>query len=138
MGERGVRSTLAAFLAETLCALERLEEANEFTEISEATAARDDVVTQVVWRTARAKVDARRAQLESAERLAREARRLAEATDFPDLRAGAATALAEVLRLAGRADEAEPLVHEAREIHERKGNVVAARAAGSLLTAQAR
>jgi len=138
MGERGVRSTLAAFLAEALCALERFDEAKQFTEISEATAARDDIVTQVVWRTARAKIHARRAQLENAERLAREARTLAEETDFPDLRAGSATALAEVLLLAGRADEAEPLVHEAREIHERKGNVVAARAAGSLLTAQAR
>jgi class 3 adenylate cyclase/tetratricopeptide (TPR) repeat protein len=138
MGEKGARSTLAAFLAETLCAQNRMAEAAELTEVSARTAGSDDVVTQVVWRTARAKAYARQGRLPEAETLAAEAHALSKPTDFPDLRAGAALALAEVLLLEGRVDEAEPLVAEAQDAHERKGNVLAARAAGSLLAAYAR
>jgi len=138
MGEKGARSTLAAYLAETVYAQGRYDEAEELSVVSETTAGSDDVVTQVVWRTARAKAHAARGRFADAEALAREARRLAEETDFPDLRAGAAAALAEVLLLADRADEAAPLIWTAQEIHERKGNVVAARAVESLFAAHAR
>jgi tetratricopeptide (TPR) repeat protein len=138
MGEKGMRSTLAAYLAEALCAQGRLEEAEQFSEICERTAGSDDIVAQVLWRTALAKVYARRERFAEAERLALEADRLAEETDFPELRAGATMALAEVLFVSGRIDEAQPLARHAQEIHERKGNVVAARAAESLFTAYAR
>jgi tetratricopeptide (TPR) repeat protein len=138
MGEKGMRSTLAAFLAETLCAQNRFAEAEELTELSATTAGSDDIVTQVVWRTARAKAYARRSRFAEAEALASEAYELSEATDFPDLRAGAALALAEVLLLDGRVEEAEPLARASRALHERKGNIVAARAADSLLAAYAR
>jgi class 3 adenylate cyclase len=138
MGEKGMRSTLAAYLAESLCAQGRLDEAEQFSEICERTAGSDDIVTQVLWRTALAKVYARRERFAEAERLALEADRLAEETDFPELRAGATMALAEVLFVSGRIDEAQPLARHAQEIHERKGNVVAARAAESLFTAYAR
>ena len=138
MGEKNVRSVLAAFLAEALCAQHRLEEAEQFTEISKSTAGGDDIVTQVVWRTARAKVFARRDHPEEAEQLAREATELAQPTDFPDLQAAAALALAEARLAGGHREEAERLVEHAQEIHERKGNVVAARAAGSLFAANAR
>ena len=67
--------------AEALCAQHRLEEAEQFTEISKSTAGGDDIVTQVVWRTARAKVFARRDHPEEAEQLAREATELAQPTD---------------------------------------------------------
>ena len=138
MGELGMRSTLAAYLAEALYAQGRLDETELMSKICEDTAGSDDIVTQVIWRTARSKVLARRDQFDDAERLAREALDLADETDFPDLRAGAAMALGEVFLLAGRFDEAEPLVKTAQEIHEQKGNIVAARAAGSLFTAYAR
>jgi hypothetical protein len=73
-----------------------------------------------------------------AEQLAREAFELAQPTDFPDLQATAALALAEARLAAGHQSEAERLVRRAQEIHERKGNVVAARAAGSLFATYAR
>src|SRR5262249_16133754 len=73
MGERGVRSTIAAFLARALVADHRYAEAETFTEISEETGAVADVVTQAVWRCARARCRARGGQTEEAERLAREA-----------------------------------------------------------------
>src|SRR2546426_316516 len=138
MGEKGMRSTLAAYLAEALCAQGRLDEAARFSEICENTAGSDDIVTQVVWRTARAKIFARRERFQEAEKLAIEARGLAEETDFPDLRAGATMALAEVLFASGRSDDAQQLARDAQQSYERKGNVVAARAAESLFTAYAR
>jgi class 3 adenylate cyclase/tetratricopeptide (TPR) repeat protein len=137
MGEMGMRSTLAAYLAEALYAQGRLDEAEEFSEISALTAGSDDVVTQVVWRCTRAKTYAQRERIPEAARLAREAMTLAEPTDFPDLKAGAQVALSVVLMAEGRADDALPLVGRAQQILERKGNVVAARALSSLFPAYA-
>jgi class 3 adenylate cyclase/tetratricopeptide (TPR) repeat protein len=138
MGEKNARSVLAAFLAEALCAQDRLGEADEFSGISAEIAGSDDIATQVVWRTARAKVYARRQRLAEAEQLARDAAELADSTDFPDLQARASLALAEVLLAGGRQGDAERLVRRAKEIQERKGNVVAARAVASLFAAYAR
>jgi ATP/maltotriose-dependent transcriptional regulator MalT len=135
MGERGVRSTLAAFLADALCAQGRFEEAEGFATISEETAAEDDLVTQAVWRAARARVLARTDSFD-AERLAEEARTLAEPTDFLDLKARAATALADVLLARGNRAAAEFLLAEARELYERKGNLAAAAAIEQILAPQ--
>jgi hypothetical protein len=52
--------------------------------------------------------------------------RLAENTDFPELKASTTLDLAEVLDAADKTDEAQELVSRARELYERKGNVVAA------------
>jgi class 3 adenylate cyclase/tetratricopeptide (TPR) repeat protein len=135
MGERGIRSTLAAFLAEVLYAQGRLDEAEGLSRVSEEAAAEDDLVTQTIWRTARAKVLARRGDVETAERLADEAKALAEGTDFPDLQATAFLALAEVLRASGETTEAEPLIEAARATYRRKGNVVAADRTAQVLAA---
>jgi ATP/maltotriose-dependent transcriptional regulator MalT len=135
MGERGIRSTLAAFLAEVLYAQGRLDEAEDLSRVSEEAAAEDDLVTQTIWRTARAKVLARRGDVETAERLADEAKALAEGTDFPDLQATALLALAEVLRASGETTEAEPLIEAARATYRRKGNVVAADRTAQVLAA---
>jgi len=132
MGERALRSTLAAFLARALAAQGRYDEAEEYTRFSEETAGADDLVTQVVWRAARALVLAHRGELDAAERLAEDAARMAEETDFLDLQAGARLSLAEVLRLAGRAGEAAAAAAQAAATFERKGNLVAARNAATL------
>jgi hypothetical protein len=65
--------------------------------------------------------------------LAREGRELAARTDYLDLHARAVADLAEILRLEGRAQEATAAVEEAIRLHERKGNVVAARILRSLI-----
>jgi class 3 adenylate cyclase/tetratricopeptide (TPR) repeat protein len=133
MGERGIRSTVAAFLAQALVAAGRYDEAEELSLVSEELAAAADVVTQVVWRAARAPALARRGDDARAEELARQAVDLAETTDFLDLQGEALLALADVLRVAGRGEEASPLVRDARESYARKGNVVAALRTDALL-----
>ncbi|HEY3206115.1 MAG TPA: hypothetical protein VGJ58_04105, partial [Gaiellaceae bacterium] len=76
---------------------------------------------------------ARRDLLAEGEKLAREAARLAESTDALNRRGDVMLALGEVLRLAGRADEAGECVENAIAMYERKGNVAAAGSARAKL-----
>ena len=133
MGERGILSTVAAGLAEALYRQGRDEEAEHFTRTSEHAAAPDDLWSQVLFRVARAKVLARRGELEQAERLARKGVGLAEATDNIDMQADALIDLAEVLRLAGRTDDIAPVIDEALRRYKQKGNVISAERARTLL-----
>jgi class 3 adenylate cyclase/predicted ATPase len=126
MGERGTRSTLAAFLAQALAEAGRFEEAEEFAQVSAETGALADVVTQAVWRSASAQVLANNGELDLAERRAREASELAAGTDFLELQAMTSLSLAAVLGQVGTQGEAAALVADARRAHERKGNAVAA------------
>jgi ATP/maltotriose-dependent transcriptional regulator MalT len=91
----------------------------------------EDVDAHVGWRRVRAKLLARRGDVEAAERLAREATTSAARTDFLDLRARAVADLAEVLRLAGRSEESAAAVREAFRLYEQKGNIAAAAALAS-------
>ena len=79
-----------------------------------------------------ARVLARRGRFEEAERLAREGVAVAANCEFVVLHADVLLDLAEVLRLAGRPDEAEAATAEAVNIYERKGNVAAAERARAL------
>jgi tetratricopeptide (TPR) repeat protein len=133
MGETGYLSTTAGFLAEALYAQGRDEEALRYTKEGERAAAADDVLSQILWRAVRAKVLARRGDLESPEKLAREAVALADSTDFLDPRGTVHLALAEVLRLAGREREATAEAQESLRLHETKGNVVSAGWAWAML-----
>jgi DNA-binding SARP family transcriptional activator len=126
MGEKSFLSTVSAWLAEALLAEGRYEEAEEFTLASEAAASADDVVSQVGWRSVRARVLAQRGDVEQAEGLAREAVALGDATDGPEIQAGARVALAQVLGASGNADERAQLLDEACELYERKENTVLA------------
>jgi len=125
MGERGTRSTLAAFLAQALMEQGLYADAIEFSRISEETSAAADVVNQAVWRAARAAALAHTGDSSTAELLAAEAVELAEGTDFLDLQGNTLLALANVLRLTGQSDGVPPLVERARRAFERKGNIVA-------------
>jgi class 3 adenylate cyclase/tetratricopeptide (TPR) repeat protein len=131
--ESAVRSGVAGLLAEALYVQGRLEECEHFTKISEETAASDDVWSQIMWRSARAKVLATLGEPTRADRLAREGVALAEDTDSPDLRGNALMDQAEVLRLAGSADDGAPLVEKALRLYDQKGNVVSAGKARNLL-----
>ena len=64
---------------------------------------------------------ARRAQFDEAERLAQDGLTRALASDYRETTAEAYLSLGEVLRLAGRTDEAQEAVQSALEIFERKG-----------------
>ena len=123
MGERGYLSTAAALLAHVLAARDELDEAERFSRTSEDAAAADDAFSQILWRSARAKIRARRGELAEAESLAREAVALAEATDLLNTQGDTLADLGEVLALAGRRDEAAAVLGRAAETLERKGNL---------------
>ena len=76
------------------------------TEQSEEIAAADDVATQYLWRSVRAKLVARRGSFAEAEALALDAIRIIEAAQDPDSQGYAYIDLAEVLRMAGRGEDA--------------------------------
>lgn len=136
MGEKSFLSTLSAQLAEAIYAEGRYEEAEKLTEASEAAAASDDVASQIGWRNVRAKVLARRGDLEEATRLAHEAVELADETDMLEQRADSRVALAEVLRLANALVESPRLLEEAWRLYEEKENVVLAERTRALLEEQ--
>jgi hypothetical protein len=132
-GERGVLSTTAAELADAVYEQGRLEEAERYTAVSEEAGASDDVATQLLVRGVRAKLAARRGSMDEAESLARSSVDLAAPTEAPNFRGHALMDLAEVLRLAGRTEEASAALHEAAAQFDAKGNVVSAERARGLL-----
>jgi len=121
IGEKSYLSTVAGQLAQALYEQELYEEAERFAGVCAETAGPDDLVSQILWRTTHAKVLAQRGELEAAEAVARDAIRLAEATDALQRHADALLDLAEVLRIARRAEEAVPFVQEALRLYEQKG-----------------
>ena len=128
MGERAFRSTMAATLARVILEQGRDEEAEALAEVSARLAASGDLLTQIRWRRVRARVLARRAEIQAAEALAREALAIAEATDFVNDRADALIDLSHVLEASRRCDEAVAAASGALHLYELKGNVVAAAA----------
>jgi class 3 adenylate cyclase/tetratricopeptide (TPR) repeat protein len=139
MNETGFLSTTAAMLAHVALADGEDDRAEALATRARAASAADDVLSQMLWRTALAKVAARRGHAHEAESLAREAVTIGAGTDYIPIRADCLADLAEVLRLAGRADDAAAALDEALALYEQKGNVVMAertRKARSVLAGQ--
>jgi class 3 adenylate cyclase/tetratricopeptide (TPR) repeat protein len=124
LGETGYLSSVVALLAEAAREQGRLEEAVQLSEASEHAAARDDFDSQGAWRSVRARALAQQGAFAEAERLARESVALLEPTDFLVNRAESHSALADVLRLGGRPDEAVAALEEALRLYERKSDLV--------------
>ena len=133
MGERGFRSSVAAYIARALYGQGRLDEAKELAERAEQGSAEDDIWTKTLAGGTRAKVLAHQGDDREAERLGRKAAALIEGTDALDLRGTALLDLAEVHILAGRGDEASASAEAALGLFERKGNVVSAEEARAVL-----
>ena len=127
LGEHSVLSTAAGMLAQALYVLDRLEEADGWASRAAELGASDDAITQMLWRQVRAKVLARRGEVDEAVRLAREAVAVSEKTDFLNAQGDVYADLAEVLLLGGSAKEAGVALRQALERYERKGNVVSTR-----------
>jgi tetratricopeptide (TPR) repeat protein len=126
MGERNYISTTAAFLAEALYRQHRDDEALRMTEQSEEIAAADDVATQYLWRSVRAKLLARQGRFAEAETLAGEAIRIIGAAQDPDSQGYAYLDLSDVLRMAGRPAEAIDAAESAVARFTLKGNTSSA------------
>ena len=122
IGEKGFLSTISAELSEALYLQGAVDEAERFTRVSQAAAARDDVASQVGWRVVRARIAARRDDQVGGRKLATEAVALVDATDMLDFRAQTRVALAEVLELAGSGEEASHALEEAARLFALKGN----------------
>ncbi|MBA2257047.1 MAG: tetratricopeptide repeat protein [Thermoleophilaceae bacterium] len=135
VGELGFLASVAPVLVDAVLAQGRVEEALQLTErwTPERLTVPEDADAQVGWRRVRAKVLASKGEFDEAERLGREAVRIAAETDYLDARAKAAADLAEVLRLAGRPKESAAALEEAIRLYDKKGNVVAAGTLRALL-----
>jgi class 3 adenylate cyclase/tetratricopeptide (TPR) repeat protein len=126
MGERGVRSTLAGFLADVLCGLGEDDEAGRLAAFTEQAAGATDVVPQVLWRRVQSRLHARAGDYDAALELADAAAERAAVTDYLDFRGDTMLSLAEVRGAAGRSDAAAA-ADEAARLYRSKGNIVAAR-----------
>jgi predicted ATPase len=126
VGERYYRSTLAGLLANALWTLGRNAEADEYSQVAEEIADADDNWSQVLWRSARAKLLVQAGRAEEAVTLAREAVSLAATSVDIEQYADVLVDLGEVLRRAGRDGEQEPHLREALALYVRKGDLVSA------------
>ena len=129
LGESAFNSTTTAVLAETLCQLQRFDEAEAAVERARALGAEDDFATEVVWRRAQALVLSSRGALDDALRLVDEAIGIVEKTDYLVMHAETHSVRGTVLRRAGRFDEAKAAFERALEMFERKGTALLARRA---------
>jgi class 3 adenylate cyclase/tetratricopeptide (TPR) repeat protein len=126
MGETGILSTQAAELAIILCEQGRFDEAEPFIELSIATTAPDDALSQARWRDAHARVLAHKGRTDEAVTVAREAVAVMEPTDAVTVQAGTRVELARVLEMDGRREEAIDVLQQALALYEQKGNVMSA------------
>ncbi len=124
LGEQGFLSAAAANLAQALYALDRLDDADDWTVRAEELGSSDDAGKEMIWRRVRAKVLARRGEHVAAERLALQAVAICDETDMLDAQGDVYADLAEVFLLAGRAEEATEALGRALERYEHKGNLV--------------
>ena len=132
-GRLNVLSTVATIFAECMVRQERYAEADDLLDVAAEAGAEDDFVTQVRLRAGRAKLFARRGDLNGAEAVAREAVALAEQTEYIDLRGDALLALGEVLQLGGSRSEGAEAMRAALTLWEAKGNVAHAARTRTLL-----
>jgi len=133
LGDTAFRSLAAGQLAASLYALGRFDESQAWTQSAEELSSTDDAVSQMLWRQVRAKLLARNGRHADAERLAREAVELSQATDMLNWQANALGDLAEVYVITGRLDDGRAQLEQAVALYEQKGNLVSGAKARSTL-----
>jgi tetratricopeptide (TPR) repeat protein len=123
MGESSFLGGAATYLARAVYEKGGYDEAQELVDVVRAVG---DPQAEVDWRAVGAKLLAQRGDFAEASSLAREAVDRCERGDSPVRQARMLEDLAEVLRLAGRSDEAGAALADALERHERKENALGA------------
>ncbi len=117
-------STMTSLLSRLVRDQGRDDEALALSKTAEQQADEDDFDSQALWRSTRAPILARAGDLNGAEELARAAVDLVRRSEAPMLLADALVELAEVLKVAGRLEEASATMDEAIALYAAKGNVV--------------
>jgi class 3 adenylate cyclase/tetratricopeptide (TPR) repeat protein len=136
LSEMGLNSSLGETvvpLANALYEQERYEEAERFLEIVKEDWAEGDASVEAPRLAVRAKLLAARGWNEHAERAARRALALVSKMDWACLQTDTLLANAEVMRMAGRTEDAVRSLEEALRVAEAKGYEAAARNARSAL-----
>ena len=126
LGERYFRPLVGAFLARTVQLQGRTAEAGRLVEEAAADADPDDVETQVLVTLVRAIVQADAGDVETAVEGLEPALEAVLSTDSPVMQADVIAEAAELLRRAGRIDEAHAALASAHALYEAKGDVVSA------------
>ena len=137
MGERFLASSVTAYLAQAVVAQGRMDEAEALSRKCEEVVLADDAEAQSIWRRVRALAIVDRGEDRQAAKLAREAVEIIRRTDSPVLQADALVDAAEILQKAGWDAEGEPLLTEALDLYERKGDLVGAARAREALSRRA-
>ncbi len=114
----------AGDLAEALYRQGAFDEADEWIATGRMHTADDDLDARLLWMPVEAKLAAQRGDVDEALATATRAVTLAETTDGLNRRAAVQLDLAEVLRMAGRADDAARASTTAEQLFSAKGNVV--------------
>jgi tetratricopeptide (TPR) repeat protein len=128
-----ILASRAAELADAICAQGRSEEAETWARVARESAGSDDLDATFAWRYVHARVLTRLGAIDEAELHAREALDLMARTDALNRHADSLLALAEILRVRGREDEALESIRGALRLYEQKGNVVSAGRAKAML-----
>jgi tetratricopeptide (TPR) repeat protein len=126
LDDKGFLPAIAGQLGRSLVALDRLDDALAFAEISARSSAGSDVVAEVLWRGVQARVLALRGRSEAVA-IASESVAIARQTEYLHLTADALIDLATVEQLVGRSDLAAQAASEARSLFEAKGDLVSSR-----------
>jgi len=135
MDERYFRPLIAALLAKSLVALDRLDEAEAIAELAAELSSEDDIEAQALVRSVQANVHAAHDRPELARSLAREVVELVAQTDSPVLRADALVDVADAL--AGSAAERRLALEEARSLYAGKQHLAGVALVETLLAARA-
>ncbi len=135
LGERYFISTVAAMLSDALYRQGRYPDADAFATFSEDVAAPDDNVTQILWRSVRARLLARDGGTAGALEQANAAVALTRLSDDLTAQAQALLDLAEVQHLAGQRDAAIEAATASAALCRRKENVVGAAHADAIVAA---
>jgi predicted ATPase/class 3 adenylate cyclase len=132
LGERYFRSTVAGMLGRVLLLGGNDSEAEGFVVLAEALSESDDAWSQVLWRSARARLLAGTTPDRALE-LAHGAVDFAESTADLELRGDAWSDLGEVHATIGQADDAVKALEQALGLYRRKGDTTSAARTGRRL-----
>lgn len=126
MDERYFRSTVAAMLAGVLLEMGSFQDADAMCTTAESLTDEDDVNSEILWRSVRARLLARAGDQDAALAQAQRAVEIAASTVDIDLLGDAQVTFGDVLVQLGRHDDAGPPFREALRLYELKENAVSA------------